>query len=234
MACSTLTKLCTGPSVRVQSLVTGPEGDPVPTAVAPPALPPRTPLLRAVSWTCLFRTSPVNGAVSTQPLASAQRRVSGASGGPRPPRVRGAVRGGRTAFCAPVGCGRTPVAGNGLRRRPQPGLGSCGCTCGPGLLGRLLVCQCRSDKARSPRRQRWWDGRPRCPGEVGACPSGDTGSPSGRWGPEATRQVHQGPRGRAGAWLGRPGALRARWLWRRSWFPCVEGSEPKAAAWEGA
>lgn len=231
MACSTLTKLCTGPSVRVQSLVTGPEGDPVPTAVAPPAPDTAAPCrLLDVPVPDLARERSREHAAA----ASAQRRVSGASGGPRPPRGRGAVRGGRTAFCAPVGCGRTPVAGNGLRGRPQPGLGSCGCTCGPGLLGRLLVCQCRSDKARSPRRQRWWDGRPRCPGEVDACPSGDTGSPSGRWGPEATRQVHQGPRGRAGAWLGRPGALRARWLWRRSWFPCVEGSEPKAAAWEGA
>lgn len=105
MACSTLTKLCTGPSVRVQSLVTGPEGDPVPTAVTPPALPPRTPLLRAVSWTCLFRTSPVNGAVSTQPL----RPLSGVFRGRRAARGLRAS-GGQSAVDGPHSARRSAVA----------------------------------------------------------------------------------------------------------------------------
>lgn len=51
------------------------------------------------------------------------------------------------------------------------------CMSGWGFTAAVTVTKCDGIGSRGG-----WEGKPRCPGEVAACPSGDTGSPSGGWG----------------------------------------------------
>lgn len=51
------------------------------------------------------------------------------------------------------------------------------CMSGRGFTAAVTVTKCDGVRSRGG-----WEGKPRCPGEVAACPSGDTGRPSGWWG----------------------------------------------------